>query len=175
MNLILIGYRGTGKSSIGKLVAVKLGMEFVDVDDYIEAQEGKTIKDIFDQGGEELFRNIETRAIKTLCEKDGIVISPGGGAILRDENSSCLKRNGFAILLEATADVIHSRLNQDANRAGQRPNLTDKSPIDEIKSLLAARKPYYTKNADYTIDTSTKTIEQISNEAVEALKDRKNL
>jgi len=86
LNIILIGFRGTSKTTIGKMLAQRLGKEFVDADEYLERKEGKTIKDIFAEGGEKLFREIETHVIAELCLLDNRVVATGGGAILREEN-----------------------------------------------------------------------------------------
>ena len=162
MNLILIGYRGTGKSTVGKLTAQKLKRKFIDVDDFIEKQEKKTIKEIFDLGGEELFRSTERNAIVKLSRLDNMVLAPGGGAVLNEENMANLKRNGFLILLEADADTINGRLNNDPDKSTQRPSLTEKSPLEEIKHVLAVRHDLYQKNANVVINSSSETIEQIS-------------
>ena len=92
LNLILIGFRGTGKTTIGKMLAQRLGKEFVDADEYLEQKEGKTIKDIFAEGGEKLFREIETHVIAELCRLDDRVVATGGGAILREENVRAFKK-----------------------------------------------------------------------------------
>ena len=94
LNIILIGFRGTGKTTIGKMLAQRLGKEFVDADEYLEQKEGKTVKDIFAEGGEKLFREIETQIIAELCLLDNRVVATGGGAILREENVRALKKGG---------------------------------------------------------------------------------
>lgn len=172
MNLILIGYRGTGKSSVGRLAAELLNRKFVDVDDYIEKKEGKTIKAIFEQGGEGLFRKLEKDAVKALCESDNLVLAPGGGAVMIEENAANLKHNGFVVLLETDAETIHLRLEQDTGRLTQRPDLTDKDPLEEIKHMLEVRKPVYQSAADIKIDTSSTSIEDISKIVAAEFKNR---
>ncbi len=172
MNLVLIGYRGTGKSSVGRIVAEKLGRRFIDVDVYVEENEGKTIKEIFAQDGEAGFREIEATAIKELCGQDNMVIATGGGAVLREENITNLKRNSFVSLLEADAEIINKRLNQDTERFSQRPNLTSETPFDEIKKLMEFRKPLYHKTADFVIDSSFLGIEEISKQVLTAFKEK---
>ena len=113
MNIILIGFRGTGKTTIGKMLAQRLGKEFVDADEYLEQKEGKTVKDIFAEGGEKLFREIETQIIAELCLLDNRVVATGGGAILREENVKTLKKSGIIILLEADVDTIYKRIHKD--------------------------------------------------------------
>ncbi|MCP4267446.1 MAG: shikimate kinase [Candidatus Brocadiaceae bacterium] len=166
MNIVLIGFRGTGKSTIGRLLAKHLGRDFIDSDQHIESSTGKTIKSIFEDEGEEGFRKIETDTIAELSKADNKVISAGGGVVLKEENVRNLKDNGFLVLLEATPEIIHSRLSQDKKTTEQRPSLTDKKPIDEIKHLIAERKPAYKSTADHTINTSYVSCEDIVNEII---------
>ncbi|MEK7225297.1 MAG: shikimate kinase, partial [Bacteroidota bacterium] len=155
-----------------RLAAELLNMKFVDVDDYIEKKEGKTIKKIFEQNGEWLFRKLEKEAVKELCESDNMVLAPGGGAVMIEENTANLKHNGFVVLLETDAETIHSRLKLDTDRLTQRPDLTDKDPLEEIKHMLEIRKPVYQSAADIKIDTSSTSIEEISKIVVAEFKNK---
>ena len=166
MNVVLIGFRGTGKSTVGRLLAKRLERNFIDSDKYIESSTGKTIKCIFEEGGEESFRKIEADTIAELSKEDNKIISAGGGVVLREKNIRNLKDNGFLVLLEATPETIHSRIEQDKITAQQRPSLTDKKPLDEIKHLLEQREHLYEKAADYTINTSYVAREDIVNEII---------
>ncbi len=113
MNIVLIGFRGTGKSTVGKLLANRLKRDFIDTDEYIVSTTEKTIKDIFEEEGEEGFRKIETNAIAKLSKMSNKIIAAGGGVVLKKENVENLKSNGFLILLEATPEIIHKRITQD--------------------------------------------------------------
>ena len=166
MNIVLIGFRGTGKSTVGRLLAKRLERDFIDSDKYIEDSTGKTIKSIFEEDGEEGFRQIEADTIAELSKADNKVISAGGGVVLREENVNNLKDNGFLILLEATPEIIHNRIAQDKNTTQQRPSLTDKKPLDEIKHLIEQREHAYKNAADYTINTSYVSCEDIVNEII---------
>ena len=166
MNIVLIGFRGTGKSTVGRLLAKRLERVFIDSDKYIEDSTGKTIKSIFEEYGEEGFRQIEADTIAELSKADNKVISAGGGAVIREGNARNLKDNGFLVLLEATPEIIHNRIAQDKNTTQQRPSLTDKKPLDEIKHLIAERKPAYKSAADFTINTSYVSCEDIVNEII---------
>jgi shikimate kinase len=166
MNIVLIGFRGTGKSTVGKLLAKRLERDFIDSDKYIESSTGKTIKSIFEEGGEDSFRKIEAGIIAELSKVDNKVISAGGGAVLKEENVRNLKGNGFLVLLEATPEIIHNRIAQDKKTTQQRPSLTDKKPLDEIKHLIAKREHAYKSAADYTINTSYVSCEDIVNEII---------
>ena len=166
MNIVLIGFRGTGKSTVGRLLAKRLERDFIDSDKYIEDSTGKTIKSIFEEDGEEGFRTIEVDTIAELSKADNKVISAGGGAVLREGNVRNLKDNGFLILLEATPEIIHNRIAQDKNTTQQRPSLTDKKPLEEIKHLIEQREHAYKNAADYTINTSSVSCEDIVNEII---------
>jgi len=170
MNIVLIGFRGTGKSTVGKLLANRLERDFIDSDKYIEDSTGKTIKHIFEGDGEEGFRKIEADVIAKLSRMDNKIIAVGGGAVLREDNVRNLKDNGFLVLLEATPEIIHNRITQNEKTAQQRPSLTDKKPLDEIKHLLVQRESPYKSAADYTINTSYAACEDIVNEIMVIIK-----
>jgi len=171
MNIVLIGFRGTGKSTVGKLLANRLKRDFIDTDEYIESTTGKTIKDIFEEEGEESFRKTEAETIAKLSRMDNKIISAGGGVVLRDENVKSLKSNGFLILLEATPEIIHDRIRQDEKTTQQRPSLTNRNSFDEIKHLIDKRQPFYENAANYTINTSYVSCEDIVEEIITTIED----
>ncbi|HHT9136279.1 MAG TPA: shikimate kinase [Candidatus Wunengus sp. YC60] len=169
LNIILIGFRGTGKTTIGKILARRLGKEFIDVDEYLEQKEGKTIKDIFAEGGEVLFREIETRIIAELCRLDNRVVATGGGAILREENVRSLRRCGIIIFLDADVDTIHKRIHKDAITQQRRPNLTNLGGYQEIEYLLEYRRPLYDRAADFVINTTGMSAVDAANKIITCL------
>ncbi len=166
MNIILIGFRGTGKTTIGKMLAQRLGKEFVDADEYLEQKEGKTVKDIFAEGGEKLFREIETEVIAELCLSDNRVVATGGGVILREENVKTLKKSGIIILLEADTDTIYKRIHRDARTEQRRPSLTNRGAYEEIEYLLEYRRPLYDKTADFVINTTSMPATDAANKII---------
>ncbi len=166
MNIVLIGFRGTGKSTVGRLLAKRLKRDFIDSDKHIENSTGKTIKSIFEDDGEERFRQIEADTITELSKGDNKIISAGGGTVLRKENVNNLKANGFLVLLKATPEIIYSRIAEDKKTMQQRPSLTDKKPLDEIKYLIAKREHAYKNASDITINTSYASCEEIVNEII---------
>ncbi len=174
MNIILIGFRGTGKSTVGELLSKRLERDFIDSDKYIESSTGKTIKMIFEEDGEEDFREIEADVIAKLSKMDNKIIATGGGAILRSENVRNFKNNGFLVLLKAAPEIIHERVTQDKKTSQQRPSLTNKNPLDEIKHLIAQRESAYKNAADYTIDTSYVSCEDIVNEIITVVNKKAN-
>lgn len=161
MNIYLLGYRGSGKTALGRAVAVKLKRSFLDTDDMIVEREGMRIPDIFEQYGEDYFRDCESRAIEGVAKKDNLVVATGGGIIMREKNREMISKSGFCIYLNADVDTIYKRINGDSNR----PALTDKSEKEEIKTLLEKRCPLYTELAEFEIDTSkmnfTKSLDAI--------------
>ncbi len=166
MNIILIGFRGTGKSAVGELLSKRLERDFIDSDKSIENSTGRTIKCIFEDDGEEGFRKIEASIITKLSEMDNKIIATGGGAVLRDDNVRNFKKNGFLVLLEAAPEIIYERVTHDEKTSQQRPSLTNKKPLDEIKHLIEQREHAYKSAADYTINTSYVSCEDIVNEII---------
>lgn len=166
MNIILIGFRGTGKTTIGKILAQRLGKEFIDADEYLEQKQGKTIKDIFAEGGEKLFREIEAQIISELCLLDDMVIATGGGAILSEENVRKLKKKGIIILLDADVDTLYKRIHEDAQTQQKRPNLTNRGAYEEIEYLLAYRRPIYDRIADFVVNTANLSKNEAANKII---------
>jgi shikimate kinase len=148
-NLFLVGYRGTGKTVLGKMVAKKIGLSFVDTDELIVKLAGKKIPEIFAEDGEEEFRRIETEALKIASNELGKVISCGGGIVTKERNHLLLKQ-GIVCLLKADAKTIYERIYSDSNR----PSLTNKNPFDEIVHLLDVREPLYQKVKDFEVNTT---------------------
>ena len=161
MNVVLIGYRGTGKSTVGKIVAVQLGLGLVSTDAEIVKAAGRTIPQIVEQHGWEYFRDLETKMCQNLAGRDGLVIDTGGGAILRPQNVESLKQTGKLFWLTASVETIAKRIGSDT----QRPSLTGtKSFIDEIQDVLRERTPKYQAAADEIIETEGKSVAQVAEE-----------
>lgn len=158
MNIVLIGYRGTGKSTVGKLLAARLGRELVSTDAEIIKRAKRTIPEIVTQEGWEYFRNLESDICRELASRDKLVIDTGGGAILRTQNVEALKKNGTVFWLTASVETIEKRIGGD----NQRPSLTGaKSFVDEIQDVLRERTPNYEAAADHTIATDDRSINQL--------------
>lgn len=151
--LFLIGYRGTGKSTLGPLLARRLGWTFADADERTEATAGKTIATIFASEGETGFRNREAATLVELSRCENHVIATGGGVILREANRSLLRASGFVVWLIASPETIAHRLQADPTTRDRRPNLTATGGLDEIRTLLAARESLYRQTADFAITT----------------------
>lgn len=157
-NIILLGFMGSGKTEVGKSLATKLNMSFVDLDDWIEKEAKMTINEIFAKFGEAYFRELERQIVEKACNTaNNCVISTGGGVILKEENVKNLRQAGILIWLKVTPEKAYERVKNTSHR----PLLNCPNPIDKIKELLSFRTPYYTKAADYIVDTSDLTIEEV--------------
>jgi len=158
MNIVLIGYRGTGKSTVGRLLAARLGREFVSTDAEIVKRAQRTIPEIVTQQGWDYFRDLESDICRELASRDQLVIDTGGGAILRAQNVEALKKDGTLFWLTASVETIAKRIGGD----NQRPSLTGaKSFVDEIQDVLRERTPKYHAAADHSIATDDRSINQL--------------
>lgn len=168
-HIILIGYRGTGKSTLARLLAARVGLPAFDSDPEIERRAGKTIAEIFAQDGEAAFRDHETRVLTELLESSEtpIVLATGGGAVLSPENRRRLKESGRVLWLTASPETILQRLQGDPATATTRPSLTNLPAAEEIVALLEARRPLYEETAHETVDTETLSPEEIAERILE--------
>ena len=155
MNVVLIGFMGSGKSAAGKALAKKTKMQFIDTDSLIEKQAGMGIPEIFTKMGEKEFRELEKKAISEVSKRDNCVISTGGGAVLDKENVLNLKRNGKIFYLKISPENCFSRV----RKSEKRPLLQVEDKLAEIRKLMAFREPFYISSADYLLnsDSSSKT------------------
>lgn len=170
MNIVLIGYRGTGKSSVGILLAERSGRALVSTDDEIVRRAGRSIPEIVKQHGWDHFRDIESEVCRDLAGRDQLIIDTGGGAILRQENAACLKSNGLLFWLTAEVPTISRRIGGDT----QRPSLTGaKTFVEEIEEVLRERAPKYQSAADHVIATDHKTVSEIADAIQAVLADSK--
>lgn len=165
MQLILIGYRGTGKTTVAHRVAELLGIEFFDADVEVERRADKSIKQIFADDGEQTFRELEVEVIAGLVQHGDAVLSLGGGAVLRAETRGAIAP-GTVVWLTARPDTVHARMTADTKTSEQRPNLTTGGGLAEITTLLAQREPVYRACADFTVETDDKSAEQVAQEIV---------
>jgi shikimate kinase len=160
-NIFLIGYRGTGKSTVAQLLARRLGWAALDADAVLEQKHGCTIARIFATEGEAGFRDKEEALLGELCSLERHVIATGGGVILRERNRQRLRAAGRVVLLTAAAAVIQERLQGDAGARERRPVLTV-GGLAEIGQLLQVREPLYRACADYTVETTGLTPEEVA-------------
>ena len=164
MNVVLIGYRGTGKTVVGKIVARRLGMQYMGMDAEIVKTAGLPIPQIVETYGWQTFRDMESEKAHELGERDHIIIDTGGGIVERSENIATLQRNALIFWLKASVDTIVSRIQDDTAR----PALTHgKTFIDEIEEVLAQRISKYKIAAQYEIDTDRLTPEEVAERIIE--------
>lgn len=161
MNLTLIGYRATGKTTLARLLAERLGWDWIDADVEIERVAGKTIAEIFAEDGEPVFRDVEAQVIADLTSRNELVIAAGGGAPMREESRKAMRKGGQVVWLQASPETVHARMTGDATTATRRPNLTDRGPLDEIKHLMSVREPVYRESAHLEIDTDGRSLGSI--------------
>ncbi len=155
-NLILIGFMGTGKTTIGMRVARSLGFRFVDTDRLVVKMAGKSIPTIFSESGEEAFRALETEALRSCVGSSRLVISTGGGIVTREENRALLKQAGYVIWLRASPEAIYERIRRSRNR----PLLQTPDPLQSIRDLLAVREALYESCADLAIRSDDLTVDE---------------
>ena len=170
MSIVLIGYRGSGKTSIGRAVAQLLKWPFVDADEEIVKRAGKSIKDIFAQDGEASFRELETHVVKLLMTKKSYVISLGGGAVVREENRKAIQAaKATVVYLRADAKTLYERIQADTKTAENRPALTAMKGLHEVEHLLKTRTPGYLAVMTNVLDVNNLSIEKAAERIVKMI------
>ena len=169
MVITLIGYRGTGKSTLAAPLAQRLGWEWLDADVELERRAGCSIKDIFATDGEAEFRRRERELLAELLQQDRLIVAAGGGAILNDATRRDLRVAGPVIWLQASADTIEQRLATDPNTGQRRPDLTAAGGRTEIERLLAIREPLYRECATIVVDSDKMPPEQLVEQVLRQL------
>ncbi len=164
-NIILIGPMGSGKSTIGSLIAKRLHRDFMDSDHYIEERTGVDIARIFDVEGEQGFRDRESKALIDLLSQSDRVIATGGGSVLRQENQRLLKQKGYIVFLDTTVNQQMQRLRRDKKR----PLLQTENPRERLEVLLAERRPIYLDLADLTIKTDKRVARRLAADIINQL------
>ncbi|MBL8817897.1 MAG: shikimate kinase [Planctomyces sp.] len=162
MTITLIGYRGSGKSSIAPLLATALDWNWIDSDQVIEEEAGCTIRQIFESEGEAGFRARETQVLERLLKQPRLVIAAGGGAVLAPINRERMQAAGPVVWLCASADTLASRISGDQQSATRRPGLTALSASEEVASVLAYRLPIYLEAATISVDADGRSLDEIT-------------
>lgn len=161
-NIVLVGFMGTGKTSVGRRLSKRLGMSLIDTDSVIEQDSGMVISDIFARYDESYFRDLESAAVCKVSGLDNHIVSTGGGIVLRESNLKMLKQSGIVFCLTAPPETIWKRV----RHATHRPLLQTTRSLDEIRQMLADRAPYYAR-ADYDIQTTGLSIDKVADRIVE--------
>ena len=166
-NIILIGPMGSGKSTIGSIIAKRLNREFQDSDHYIEDRTGVDIARIFDIEGEQGFRDRESNALVDLLSQDNRVIATGGGSVLRKENQKLLKKEGYIIFLDTSVKQQMQRLERDKKR----PLLQTENPRERLEALFDERRPIYLELADLAVKTDRRVARRLAADIIKQLPD----
>ena len=168
--IALIGYRATGKTTVGKKLAKTLQYDFMDMDTEISKGQNLSIEKIVEKHGWNYFRNLETELLKTLITADKLVVSTGGGIILDRYNRRTLKKHFSVIWLQASPELIKNRLKSDLANQDHRPPLSNKNILEEVDTILNRRLKYYAETADFTISTENLSPEELVETIIKHLK-----
>jgi shikimate kinase len=160
-NIALIGFMGTGKSSVGQIVAQQLHFTFLDTDHVIESRTGKSISDLFAQDGEAAFRELEKKIVAELAARKKTVISTGGGLPVNPDNLASLKTHALTVCLWASAEKIWERVRSQTHR----PLLNEPDPLAKIKKLLEQREPFY-RQADVLLNTEMRALKDVAQQVI---------
>ncbi|MGD1978927.1 MAG: shikimate kinase [Akkermansiaceae bacterium] len=163
-NIILIGFMGTGKSTIGRRLSRTFGYPLIDTDQLIVEQQGRPIPEIFAEEGEEAFRDMETNLLRSLSRHSGHIIATGGGIIGREENRLILRNLGYVVWLIAGPAEILARTSRNSNR----PLLNHDRPEETIRNLLEVRTPYYKATAHLSIETDQLSFDEVATGIIES-------
>lgn len=166
-NVVLIGFMGTGKTSIGKALSLQMSRPLVDIDSYIEKQEKKKIAEIFETRGEAYFRRIEGQVVREMSERSGLVLTTGGGAVLDEANRKALKKNGIVVALYSEPETIYRRVKDSSHR----PLLKNADVMGEIQRMLEIRRPFY-EEADIKLHTDNYTPKDAAKKIIDELKEK---
>jgi shikimate kinase len=169
MNVFLIGYRGSGKTTVAAALAQRLGWPWIDADAELERGAGKTIKQIFADQGESAFRDLESAVLADLVKLDRHIMALGGGVVLREANRRLLAGRGKVVWLQASPEVLQARISGDETTAERRPNLTGQGGLAEIRTLLGERTPIYASCADLTINGENRSADEIAGQIIDEL------
>ena len=171
MNVVLIGYRCSGKTEVGRALAGEMARGFIDTDELIEERTGTSIETIVAKEGWERFREIEKRLVEEVSKRDLLVVGTGGGVVVDGENIRNLKKNGWIIWLKAESEVIRERMEREERSGKFRPSLSGTSPQEEIQNVLRVRAPLYRQAGDFTVDTGMLSVREAADRILNALPD----
>lgn len=166
MHIVLIGYRCAGKTTVGRIVAERLGLRFFDTDKLVEAKAKMPISRIFEEAGEGEFRRLESEVIEEISGGDGKVIAVGGGGVIRQRNVTNLKKGGKLFFLQVSPEEVRKRLDKDPAAVASRPPLIRDDVVDEAREMIGRRERFYREAADFTIVSNGRTPEDVAEEVM---------
>ena len=164
-NIFLLGFMGAGKTTVGQVLAEKIGYKFVDPDQVLEEKAGTTISAIFSEFGEDYFRDLESQTLEAISAGEGQVIATGGGVVMKDRNWDIMKESGITVYLKAPVEVLYERIKDTTNR----PLLQVEDPLERARELLESREQMYQK-ADLIVDSEKLSVTGVADELVKILK-----
>ncbi len=170
-NIALVGFMGTGKTDVGRLLAEKLGKDFIELDELIEQRAGKAIPEIFQQDGEIAFRELEIEATREAAAKKNAVIACGGGVVLNQINVDRLREHGGIVYLTASPEAILQRTSSDTD---ERPLLVAEDKASKVEKLLNFRRPFYERAADITVNTSELDVAGVAGQIISELSEHES-
>jgi shikimate kinase len=170
-NVFLIGYRCTGKSSVGRQLSARLGWSFIDTDAALVSDSGRSIREIVETDGWETFRKLEHEVVKQVCDKTRQVVATGGGVVLSAANVERMRASGKIVWLRATAETIRKRMMRDTDTDTFRPALTSRDSVSEIEETLFERETVYRRVMDFYVHTDSLSLDAIVDSISKALKD----
>ncbi len=162
MNIVLIGYRCSGKTEVGKILARELEKDFLDTDELIEDNAGCSIEAIISRDGWNHFREIEKSLIEKVSRRNNLIIATGGGVVMDEDNLKNLKKNAWIVWLNGESEVLRERMDKEQRSGKIRPSLTGEDSLEEIKQVMDVRIPLYEKTATFVVDTSTVTSAEVA-------------
>jgi shikimate kinase len=162
MNIVLIGYRCSGKTEVGKILARELEKDFLDTDELIEDNAGCSIEAIISRDGWNHFREIEKSLIEKVSRRNNLIIATGGGVVIDEDNVKNLKKNAWIVWLNGESEVLRERMDKEQRSGKIRPSLTGEDSLEEIKQVMDVRIPLYEKTANFVVDTSTVTSAEVA-------------
>ncbi len=169
MNIVLIGYRCSGKTEVGKILSRELEKDFLDTDELIQGNAGCSIETIISKDGWNRFREIEKSLIEEVSRRDNMIIATGGGVVMDEDNVKNLKKNAWIVWLDGKLDVLRQRMNREQRSGNVRPSLTGVDPLEEIQQVMDVRIPLYKKAANFVVDTTTLTPMEVAASIIKAL------
>jgi shikimate kinase len=169
--IILIGFRGAGKTTVGKLLAERLNLSFLDLDDEVQRRVGLSIKEMVERYGWSYFRERERAVLEDLIEEEGCVVALGGGSVLHEDLMEKLKESAFIVYLKISSASAVERITKDSKSEQTRPSLSDLSLVEEVERVLKERAPLYEKYADIIIEADRTDLNTLLKEILKHLED----
>lgn len=169
MNIVLIGYRCSGKTTVGKLLSASTGKVFLDTDALVEELAGSSIEALIASGGWEAFRGFEKQAVRVVSGRDNQIIATGGGVVLDEVNVNLLAPNALVVWLDGKAEVLRQRMEKEEQSGKHRPSLTGTDPLKEITEVLTVREPFYGQASALRVDTTGLSPEEVASAVIQAI------